>query len=219
MRSDWLNFFDPREDIAVVERRLPHWSQPGVITFITWRTDDSLPKQVADRLVIERNDWLRLHEINPMSNWRAKVAELPYEQRQEFRTKVDTRWHDELDNLHGECVLKRPQLATIVHDSLLKFDGDRYFVTDFVVMPNHIHLLASFPTEDACLEQCENWKHFTATRINRLLGQKGRFWQQDGLDHLVRSEQHFQSLRLYIANNPIKAGLRASDFVQFSKKL
>ena len=62
----------------------------------------------------------------------------------------------------------------IVAGSIRHFDGDRYRVTDFVVMPNHAHLLVSFPTEEQMLAQCENWKHFTAVRINKALP-KGRF--------------------------------------------
>src|SRR5262249_42572849 len=92
-----------------------------------------------------------------------------------------------------------------------------YDLTDFVVMPNHVHLLAAFPDETTMLEQCESWKHFTATRINRRLGQKGRFWQQDGFDHLVRSSEQFQHFRHYIADNPRRAHLNRGDFVHYSK--
>ena len=83
------------------------------------------------------------------------------------------------------CALRQTELAKIVADSLRHFDGDRYALLDFVVMPNHVHLLATFPDKASMLEQCESWKHFTATRINRRLGTKGRFWQQDAFDHLV----------------------------------
>jgi type I restriction enzyme R subunit len=90
---------------------------------------------------------------------------------------------------------------------------------DFVIMPNHVHVLASFPDEAAMLGECESWKHFTATKINRQLGQKGRFWQQDAFDHLVRTEEQFQYLRKYIATNPTKAKLQPGDFAHYSKAL
>jgi putative transposase len=90
---------------------------------------------------------------------------------------------------------------------------------DFVVMPNHVHLLAAFPDEAAMLEQCESWKHFTAARINRTLGQKGRFLQPDAFDHLVRSERQLAFLRRYIADNPKKAGLRVGQYVHYAKPL
>jgi hypothetical protein len=34
--------FDDEADVAVVQRKLPHWSQPGTVAFITWRTLDSM---------------------------------------------------------------------------------------------------------------------------------------------------------------------------------
>ncbi|MEJ7594383.1 MAG: hypothetical protein WKF77_22850 [Planctomycetaceae bacterium] len=77
------------------------------------------------------------------------------------------RWHAELDKSYGACVLRDPVNAKIVADSLRKFDGDRYWLTDFVVMPNHVHLLVSFADDDSMLRQCEGWKRFTARTINQ----------------------------------------------------
>jgi putative transposase len=129
------------------------------------------------------------------------------------------RWHDELDACRGACVLRDPLLARIVADSLHHFDGDRYLLLDFVVMPNHLHALVAFPDEDGMLAQCESWKHYTATQINKRLNRRGRFWQQDAFDHLVRSEAQFEYLRDYIAQNPLKAGLRAGEYIHYSKAL
>jgi hypothetical protein len=35
---DRIQVFDPTQEYAVIERRLPHWVQAGTICFITWRT-------------------------------------------------------------------------------------------------------------------------------------------------------------------------------------
>ena len=104
-------------------------------------------------------------------------------------------------------------------NSLQHFDGDRYELTDFVVMPNHVHVLVAFPDDESLLKQCESWKHFTATKINRLLGCCGRYWEQDGFDHLLRSDIQFEYLRDYITKNPVKARLKADEFPHFSKNL
>ena len=116
-------------------------------------------------------------------------------------------------------MLTRPELSRIVSDSLLKFDGDRYELTDFVVMPNHVHLLAAFVSEEGMLDQCEGWKHFQAVQLNREIKSSGRFWQQDGFDHLVRSVEQFEALRRYIAGNPEKARLQPDEFRHYSKDL
>ncbi len=207
-----LHFFDPTQDYAVIERRLPHWAQPGVICFATFRTNDSMPKAVLQRWRTEREDWLRKHSINPIAhNWRKQRDE-----QTEFYRSFSTQWHDELDCGHGACVLRDTQLARIVGDSLQYANGDLYDLTDFVVMPNHVHLLAAFPDQDRMLVQCTSWKKFTATTINRHLGSKGRFWQQDGFDHLVRSEEQFQHFRRYIADNPKKALLSEGEYLHRS---
>jgi putative transposase len=237
-----MQVFDPRQGYAVVERRLPHWSQAGTLAFITWRTQDSIPASVLSAWLAERDQWLRTHGVcSPLApreagcsrlaprdgssrgarglHWRAELQKLAPELVAEFQRHFSNRWNEDLDRCHGECVLRRPELSAIVADSLLKFDGDRYELTDFVVMPNHVHVLAAFPDEEAMLRQCDSWKHFTAREIQRTLGRRGKFWQQDGFDHLVRSIEQFAHLRKYIAENPNKARLRADEYRHYSKQL
>src|SRR2546423_1278241 len=75
----------------------------------------------------------------------------------DFRRTSSVRWNDDLDACHGACVLRRPGLAAIVAESLRHFDGERYELTDFVIMPNHVHILVAFPDEESLLKQCESW--------------------------------------------------------------
>ena len=82
---------------------------------------------------------------------------------------------------------------------------------DFIVMPNHVHLLAAFAAADAMKVQCDSWLHYTAFQINKATGKMGKFWQQEPFDHLVRSLEQYEYLRQYIADNPHKAGLSLSS--------
>lgn len=215
-----VHLFDAAADVFIVERKLPHWSQAGTVAFITWRTHDSMPKQVLDQWFDERDRWLRARGINATDpSWRQRLDQLGRQVARDFLDAFWNRWHDALDAGHGACVLRQPELSKIVARSLRHFDNERYSLLDFVVMPNHVHLLASFPDEQAMLAQCESWKHYTATQINRRLKKKGRFWQQDGFDHLVRNEEQLQYLRRYIAANPEKARLRPGEFVNYSRPL
>lgn len=229
-----IQVFDPNEEYAVVARRLPHWSQAGTLSFITWRTWDSIPKRVLEVWLAERDAWLKRHGIDPASvgcslreqqasrgarglHWQKQLQALGPMLVEEFQLRVSDRWNDQLDECHGRCVLRRADLARVVADSLLHFDGDRYELTDFVVMPNHVHLLVAFPDEESMLRQCESWKHYTATKINRALLRQGRFWQQESFDHLVRSPDQYTYLRRYIAENSRRARLADGDFVHWSK--
>jgi type I restriction enzyme R subunit len=212
--------FDPDAEYSVVERRLPHWSQAGTVCFITWRTDDSIPPPLLRQWHADRDHWLRRHDIDPKSvDWRDQLQKLDRIVRAEFAQTFSRRWHNHLDAGYGACVLKSPPISDIVAKSLLHFDGDHYEMCDFVVMPNHVHLLAAFVNEDSMLEQCESWKHYTARQINQQIKGEGRFWQQDGFDHLVRTIEHFEAFRRYIAANPTKARLKRREYRHYSKVL
>lgn len=84
-------------------------------------------------------------------------------------------------------------------------------------MPNHVHLLAAFPTPQVMEKQFDSWLHFTATQINRQTGIRGHFWQQEPFDHLVRSLEQYEYLREYIADNPNKAHLHAGEFYYYRR--
>jgi putative transposase len=214
-----MQIFDPNQEYAVIERRLPHWSQAGTVVFITWRTWDSMPEQVVRHWQDERFALLRKHGIDPQhGDWEKQLRTRDVKLFRELKRILSDRWNDHLDECHGACVLRRPEFSKLVAESLLHFDQDRYDLIDFVVMPNHVHLLVVFPDESSQLEQCDSWKHFTAVKINKKLGQKGRFWLQDAFDHLVRSNEQFEYLRRYIADNPKKAKLNPGEYMVYSAR-
>jgi putative transposase len=205
--------FDPKSEFLMTGGCRPHWSQAGAVVFLTFRTADSIPREVVLRWEREQREWLKRLDVGPIPLVAESVAALPETEQLRFRKHFNRCRETCLDECHGRCVLKRPELAKIVADSLLHFDGDRYRMGDFVVMPNHVHLLAAFPNEDAMKKQCDSWLHFTAFQINKALGAKGKFWQQEPFDHLVRSVVQYEHLRLYIADNPKKARLRPGEYL------
>ena len=212
-----LYFFDRTQDYTVLERKLPHWVQPGVVSFITLRTDDSIPKPVLARWREDRAEWLRQRAINPIaSGWRQRLAELESSEQEDFYRRFSAKWHSELDAGYGACMLQQPELAAIVSESLRHADGEKYCLTDFIVMPNHVHILCAFIDEMGLLSVCESWKRFTARQINKATGQTGRFWQQDGFDHLIRSEEQFRHFQKYIQENAQKAGLMPGQSLHYS---
>ena len=81
-----------------------------------------------------------------------------------------------------------------------------YLLHAFVVIPNHVHLLA---TPAVALPQLmKSLKGITAKRANAILGLTGsRFWQEESYDHAVRHQREFDKIRSYIEENPVRAGL------------
>jgi type I restriction enzyme R subunit len=211
--------FERDAEVDVSWRRMPHWDQIGKTYFITFRTFDSLPRAVLEPWLTARDDWLRRHGMDP-ALWDGcqEFALLPPLARQEFHATFSAYFHRLLDQCHGACVLKRPELARIVGDSLLHFDGVRYHMGDFIVMPNHVHLLVQFLPPTTRKEQCNSWKRFTAVKLQRALVLGGHFWQGESFDHLVRSPEQFEAIRCYIADNPLKANLREGEFLSYVRK-
>ncbi|MDP1586295.1 MAG: transposase [Prosthecobacter sp.] len=203
-----FQFFNPAAKVTISHCHLPHWDQANATYFITWRTADSIPREI----------WLLAHDINPAAkDWRFDLEMLDQEARDDFR-QFARALEKELDACHGDCPLKTPHLATIVADSLHHFDGTRYTLGDYVIMPNHVHLLVGGLQRQAMLKQVESWKKWTAIQINESLNRRGRFWQDESFDHLVRNESFFfGKFRAYIAKNPVTARLKPHEFILWQR--
>jgi REP element-mobilizing transposase RayT len=207
-----FQFFNPHQQVTVTQGHLPHWDQEGATYFITWRMADSMPKDLWVQWRQRRDAWLKAHEIDPVTpDWRRELELLPEVERHQFR-KFTLALDLEMDACHGTCVLRQPELRQIVVETLHFFDLQRYMLADYVVMPNHVHVLVGGLAREAMLAQVESWKRWTAKQINKTLGLHGRFWQDESFDHLVRSENAFWKFRRYIAENPVKAHLSPEEF-------
>lgn len=188
-----VSYFDPRSDIENQARNLPHWRQPGRTYFVTFRLADALPAARLRRLQVEREQFIAAHP-QPWSP----------EARAEFHRRFTNRCQRWLDSGHGSCVLRDPSAGGIVADALTHFDGSRYELHAWVVMPNHVHALVT-PASHTLDKILHSWKSFTALGIHRKLGLEGRLWQHEGYDHIVRSPEALRGIARYIVNNPSKA--------------
>ncbi len=213
-----FELFDPAAEVQITSGNLPHWFQPGATYFVTFRTEDSIPQDVASRWRQERSDWLHRHGIDAgAADLEHQLGRLSPEVVREYHSRFSIAYLNYLDQGYGECPLREAELAGIVGDAFRHFDGQRYWVSDFVVMPNHAHVLVGLIGEHALANVCYSWKKFTALQINRRLGRSGRFWQEESFDHLVRSPEHFERFRRYIAENPVRAGLRSGEYLNYSR--
>lgn len=208
-----FQFFDPDGEVTITSGHLPHWQQPGATYFITYRTIDSIPQAAMNLILRSRDDWLSWHGIDATKDeWHRQLGSLSMRLQATFRRMFATEFENQLDQLAGECELRRPELAKIVADSLHHFDGERYRIGAFVVMPNHVHVLARVFPNHAMLDQCYSWKHFQAYRIHQALSLTGHFFQSESFDHLVRDDDHFWKFHRYIAANPEKARLSEGEY-------
>ncbi len=194
-----LQYFDPSAPVGRLRGgNLPHWRQDGAMYFVTWRTTDSMPRERVHKWMEERDAWLKAHP-EPWS----------LQDEQQYYRLFPDRWEAWLDEGHGECLLARPELRQIVEEVLRHDDCRKYQLEDFIVMPNHVHVLVSPLGEGTLSEITQAWKSTTAHRISKLLRRTGTLWQKESFDHIVRSAEQAQKFRQYIQDNPL--GLRGRE--------
>ena len=195
--------FNPNAVITDHDKgNLPHWRQAGTTYFITSRLSDSIPAPLRDDWLSRRTAWLASNRVTD-------PASLPDDLRTEFHRQFTAEFHKLLDTGHGECLLARADCAHIFIARLFAGHGRAYFLDAWVIMPNHIHALIE-PAKGSLLgEIVRSWKGGSSREINLLLGRSGSLWQKEPYDHIVRSEAQLNHYRRYIAQNPIKAGLRS----------
>jgi REP element-mobilizing transposase RayT len=159
---------------------LPHFDACEVIQSINFRLFDSLPEKALMKL------------------------------KDECIGNIDLEKHETLekflDSGCGCCFLRDPSIAQIVENSLLFFDGKRYRLSAWVIMPNHVHVMINMIEGFRLPDIVKSWKAFSAREANKVLGREGEFWQRDYFDRYIRDETHYNNLINYIQNNPVEAG-------------
>ena len=171
---------------------LPHLETPNGTYFVTFRLDDSLPRELLNR-------WKQELEYNTRCN----PPDLRKDFEREYRSKVESF----LDTGAGQCWLKESRIASIVDRALRYFNTQRYFLHTWTIMPNHVHVLFTLRDSFRLSQILQSWKGFTAHCANHELNRSGSFWQREYFDRLIQSERHFEFAIRYVLNNPVKAGL------------
>jgi len=161
---------------------LPHFDGGAVVQTVTFRLADSLPRSVHEAiLTASKTDAARFARIEQM-----------------------------IDEGRGSCLLNDSQNASIVRTALEHFDGDRYRLLAWVIMPNHVHALIEQVTGHRLGGIVQSWKSYSAKQINKNDGGRGAVWAPDYYDRYIRNEVHYANAVAYIENNPVKAGLVAN---------
>ena len=166
--------------------RLPHWEVDDADYFVTFRLRDSLPIEIARRLVTERA-------------YLAQTVQTDAEQV-EIDKAFGVRLDSYLDAGYGNCILKVN--GEVVVNALRFFDGKRYALHAWCVMPNHVHVLFHLERGRELERVIHSWKSYTAHQIGL-----GVIWQREYFDRVIRGPGEFRETRNYILCNPAKGGL------------
>lgn len=187
--------------------------QEGCTYFVTFRLGDSLPAAAIDRLELLKNQWLLEHSIDPedSQNLRDSYLKIGRPERAEFERKYARILNRYLDAGHGACVLDQKECALAFKECLFRFDRDRVYVGDYVIMENHVHCLLTPIPGNQLDDLLAGIKGASARAINRIVGSEGKLWMKDSFDHIVRDEDHLGKFQRYILENPRKAGIQLSS--------
>ena len=175
---------------------LPHFDVTTKTQHVTFHLADSLPKEIAKRFQEEIR-------CLPLERWDV-----------EWRKRVES-W---IDSGYGSCVLQNQVVAEMVQNAFFFSAGQRYRLLEWVVMPNHVHVLFQPINGWSVAKIVASWKKFTARGIldfqrfpghaNLLIGESPPpVWHREYWDRFIRDERHFQQAAEYIRQNPVKAGL------------
>jgi REP-associated tyrosine transposase len=127
----------------------------------------------------------------------------PQSSKAEFRTFfVTTR------TAGGKPILQTDRMAALFVEVLRCYmRAGQFRVHEFVVMPNHVHLLVTVGADMSIEKTMQLIKGNFSFRARTELGLLGEIWQRGFSDVRIKDEESFRAHQLYIYNNPVKAGL------------
>ena len=107
-----------------------------------------------------------------------------------------------------KSLFQSERMARLFVDVLFHYrEQENYLLHEFVIMPDHFHLLL---TPTFTLEKSlQLIKGGFSYRVKKELGFGGEVWEQSFYDRRVRDLSEYQNCRYYIHQNPVKRGLAA----------
>jgi len=179
--------------------KLPHLKKEGATYFVTFRLGDSLPAHEVARLKHER--------LAILEQARAARSPLTWHEEEQLLAWYCDKVEALLDAGRGACWLSKPEVADLVANAVKFFQGKRYELRAWVIMPNHVHVVVWPMTGQSLSQILHSWKSYTSKEANKLLRRDGpTFWQKESFDHWIRDDDERARLVAYVENNPVKAG-------------
>ena len=189
------------ENLLVYQgNHLPHWGLNSIAYHVCFRLVDAIPTS-------QRMQWLeeRRRFLEKYSNEHQKPID---DEMKRFQYLYSEKVEKYLDNGYGSCILRKPDIATIIRNSLEFNERKKYLLHAWCIMPNHVHVVLQVLGAHTLSEILHGWKSFTSHSINNMLSRQGQLWQDDSYNHIIRTLKEYYFQVRYVWNNPENAGLR-----------
>lgn len=117
-------------------------------------------------------------------------------------------------NHQKQSLLQSDRMAALFVEVLFHYRKQlKYNLHEFVVMPNHFHVLLT-PIPPVTLEKAMQFiKGGFSYRAKKELAFSGEVWQTSFYDHRIRDANESARFRHYIHMNPVRRGLVATPEV------
>ncbi len=111
----------------------------------------------------------------------------------------------------GKRLLQTERNAELLIEVLRSLVAEQKFeLHDFVVMPDHLHLLLTVHNGMTIEKAMQLVKGRFSRRLSQESGFKGEVWQRGFTEAQVMNRENFEAHRAYIVQNPVKAELAAA---------
>lgn len=188
--------------------QLPRWSVDRGIYHISLHQADSIP-------AVERQRWIELRE-ELKARVRQEARALSEDERELLRVAYDERIERYLRTGAGSCLLADARSSEALAETLEQANGKLYALHRYVVMPNHLHVIAEIFKAEDLDRVVQGWKRVSSHRINRCLARTGKVWMEDAYTRIIRTAAEYERQMAYVWQNPEAAGLtggfRRKDF-------
>jgi len=134
-----------------------------------------------------------------------------------YRRQLPHLQRDDKPHFLTFCTYRRwilpKDVRSVVLDCCRHDEGTKIELQVAVVMPDHVHLIF---TPLVCERKMAVWplaeitdaiKGASAHRVNQALQRKGRVWQAESFDHVLRSSESLEQKVRYLLENPVRRGL------------
>ena len=116
-------------------------------------------------------------------------------------------------SVQGRALLQSDRHATLLIDTMRSYvDAGKFVIHDFVVMPNHLHVLMTLDNMMSIERAMQLIKGGFSYRVRKELGYQGEVWQRGYSEVRISDRESFLKHREYIDENPIRDELaKAAD--------
>ena len=131
------------------KRYLPHYNADAKFQMITYRLADSLPQTIQEKIAY--------HSPGSPQDFAGR-------QVSEIQRRKSTE--ESLDKGYGSCLLAIDEVAQAQINNWKYFDGVKYDLIAYVVMPNHVHVLIKTKADYSLAKIVWGWKTYVSKFVN-----------------------------------------------------